>query len=59
MDEKITSQLKKLSKGDYGECIVEDLVTQQTIYLSLEDFEAIQEFMKWYDIVRVTAFTEK
>jgi hypothetical protein len=54
MNEKITSQLKKLSKGDYGECIVEDLVTQQTIYISLEDFEAIQEFMKWYDRLRVT-----
>ena len=49
MNEKITSQLKKLSKGDYDECIVKDLVTQQTIYISLEDFEAIQEFMKWYD----------
>jgi len=47
MDEKLTSQLKKLSKGEYGECIVEDLITQQTINVSLEDFEAIEEFMGW------------
>ena len=52
--EIITSQLKKLSKGEYGECIVEDLIAQQTINISLEDFEEIQEFMKWYNIEKET-----